>query len=223
MIRLRGKIATLLIVVIVSAAFVPSFSAHVHTGEPLVPASWRTENPGPYVLDVTVAVDEEWTDSHGAAADQLAERVIAIAASNLRPAGIDLRISRITRWTSADDAETIHPLLEAVKDSIPVEGQGLVVALTAGSYETGVDGLARIRQPHVVVRHHGESLERDAYVLTHEIGHIFGLDHHACDDDLCFMADHGYDPDEHWCADHLELLRNNAGYLEYANDADLQA
>ena len=99
MIRLRWEIAALLIVVIVSAAFVPSFSAHVHTGEPLVPASWRTENPGPYVLDVTVALDEEWTDSHGAAADQLAERVIAIAASNLRPAGLDLRISRSTQWT----------------------------------------------------------------------------------------------------------------------------
>lgn len=223
MIRLRWKFAALLIVVIVGAAFVPAFSTHVHTGEPLVPASWRTVNPGPYVLNVTVALDEEWIDAFGADADQRAERVIAIAANNLDRVGLELRISRITRWTSADDAETIHPLLEAVEDSIPVDGQGLVVALTAGSYETGVDGLARIRQPHIVVRHHAGSLERDAYVLTHEVGHIFGLDHHACEDDLCFMADHGYDPDEHWCPDHLELLRNNAGYLEYANDADSQA
>jgi len=221
-IRLRGKIAALLIVVIVGAAFVPALEGHVHAGEMLVPASWRAENPGPYVLDVTVAVDEEWTDTYGADAEQRAERVIATAAGNLRPAGLDLRLSRITQWTSANDAETIHPLLGAVEDSIPIDGQGLVVALTAGSYATGVDGLARIRQPRVVVRHHAGSLERDAYVLTHEIGHIFGLDHHICDDDLCFMADHGYDPDEHWCPEHLELLRNNAGYLEYANDADSQ-
>ncbi len=223
MIGLRGEIAALLIVVIVGAAFVPAFGAHVHAGEPLVPASWRAENPGPYVLDVTVAVDEEWIDTHGADAEQLAERVIAIAAGNLRPAGLDLRLSRITQWTSADDAETIHPLLEAVEDAIPIDGQGLVVALTAGSYAAGVDGLARIRRPHVVVRHHDGSLERDAYVLTHEIGHIFGLDHHVCEDALCFMSDHGYDPDEHWCPEHLELLSNNAGYLEYANDADSQA
>ncbi len=223
MIRLRGKIAALLIVVIVGTAFVPALEGHAHAGEPLVPASWRAENPGPYVLDVTVAVDEEWIDTYGADAEQRAARVIATAASNLRPAGLDLRLSHITQWTSADDAETIHPLLGAVEDSIPIDGQGLVVALTAGSYAAGVDGLARIRRPHVVVRHHAGSPERDAYVLTHEIGHIFGLDHHVCEDDLCFMADHGYDPDEHWCPEHLELLRNNAGYLEYANDANSQA
>lgn len=220
---LRREVAALLIVIIVGAAFVPAFGTHAHAGEPLVPAAWRAENPGPYLVDVTVAVDEEWTDIFGSEAEKRAARVVEIAAANLRPAGLYLRLADVTEWTSADDAETIHPLLEHVEDAVPIEGQGLVVALTAGSYDGKTDGLGHVRRPYVVVRHHEGSLERDAYVLTHEVGHIFGLNHHTCEDGRCFMADHGYDPDEHWCPEHLQLLRDNGGYLEYANDADWQA
>ena len=223
MTRLRGKVAALLIVIIAGAAFVPTFGTHAHAGEPLVPASWRAENPGPYWVDITVAVDEEWTEIFGSEAEQRAARVVEVAAANLRPAGLHLRLAEVTEWTSADEAETIHPLLRDVEEAVPIDGQGLVVALTAGSYEGNVDGLAHARHPHVLVRHHAGSPERDAYVLTHEIGHILGLDHHACEDALCFMADHGYDPDEHWCPEHLELLQNNAGYLEYASDAGSRA
>jgi hypothetical protein len=94
------------------------------------------------------------------------------------------------------------------------------VGLTAGSFENPVDGVARERSRYVVVRHHPGNLDRDAYVLTHELGHVFGLDHHTCDDLLCFMADHGYDPEEHWCPDHLDLLGKNAGYFDYAQTID---
>ncbi len=223
MMRPPRKAAVLLVIVIVGAVFLPALKGHMHAGESLVPESWQAENPGPYLVDVTVAVDEEWIDTFGSEAEQRAARVVELAAANLRPAGLHLRLADVTEWTSADEAETIHPLLDAIEDAIAAGPSALTVGLTAGSYAGGVDGLAHVRQPYVVVRHHEGNLERDAYVLTHEMGHIFGLHHHVCEDAFCFMADHGYDPDEHWCPEHLELLAGNAGYLEYVNDADSQA
>jgi len=217
------KAAALLAIVIVGAAFLPALEGHMHAGGSIVPAAWQAENPGPYVVDVTVAVDEEWIDVFGSAAEQRAARVLEIAAANFRIAGLNLRLADVTEWTSADVAKTIHPFLDALEDAIPAGPSSLTVGLTAGSYSGGVDGLANIRNPYVVVRHHEGNLERDAYVLSHELGHILGLHHHVCLDELCFMADHGYDPDEHWCPEHLELLAANAGYLNYVNDADSQA
>ncbi len=32
------------------------------------------------------------------------------------------------------------------------------------------------------------------------------------------MADHKYDLGEHWCPEHLELLRGNGGFFQYAAD-----
>ncbi len=221
--KFPAKIAAALILLILASAFLPSFGEHAHAGESMVPRSWQTENPGPYAIEVALAVDEEWIQVFGSDAERRAQRVLDVAAVNLRPAGLDLRLSSVITWTSADDASTIHPLLDELEETIPREEHGLTVGLTADSYEGRVDGLAHAGYPYLLVRHHPGSLERDAYVLTHEIGHVFGLDHHSCEDDLCFMADHGYDPDEHWCPEHLELLRNNAGYLEYANDAESQA
>lgn len=215
--RTRARIAAALILVVVAGAFLPAFPGHSHAGETMVPVEWQGENPGPYVIDVTVAVDEEWLASYGADAEQQARRVLEMAANNFKPADLDLRVAELTTWRSADHAETIHPLFDTFSEDPAGEGRFLV-ALTAGSYAGGVDGLARAGIPQAVIRHHEGSLKRDAYVLTHEIGHVFSLHHHACEDGLCFMADHGYDPDEHWCPEHLELLRSNAGYFEYTSD-----
>lgn len=147
--------------------------------------------------------------------------MLNIASDNYRPADLNLRLSSLTVWTSDSVSDTIHPLLEELQSDLPATGPGLVVGLTAGSFENAVDGVARDRSPYVVVRHHPGNLDRDGYVLTHELGHVFGLDHHSCDDLLCFMADHGYDPEEHWCPEHLELLGDNAGYFQYVQDMGL--
>jgi predicted Zn-dependent protease len=218
--RFRGKFAAALIFVLAVGLFVPALDSHPHAGEHLVPSAWSSENPGPYIIDVTVAVDEEWLAILGADAEHHARQVLNIATYNYREAGLDLRFSGITTWTSDSAAETIHPLLEQLQADFPAEGSRLVVGLTARSFDTAVDGIARERSPYVVVRHHTHDLDRDGYVLTHELGHVFGLDHHSCDDLLCFMTDHGYDPEEHWCPEHLELLGNNGGYFEYAQTID---
>jgi hypothetical protein len=68
------------------------------------------------------------------------------------------------------------------------------------------------------VKHHPFHPEHDAYVLAHEIGHLFGLRHHRCPDGHCLMAGHEYDPRSHWCDDHLWLLRVNGGYFAYMRD-----
>ncbi len=211
-----------LLLLIVAGVFVPSLPGHAH-GEFLVPASWARDNPPPFRIDVTVAVDEEWLETFGPDAERQARHVVAIAAANLRPTPIRLTLSEVTTWTSADDADSIHPLLEDLERSHPHGDAALVLGLTAGNRRDDADGVARIGRPYVVVRHHRGRLDRDAYVLTHEIGHVLGLHHHSCEDHLCFMADHGYDPREHWCEEHLQVLRGNAGYFQYLAEVEPQA
>lgn len=217
--RLRPKLISLPLIFIVAGAFVPSLAPHVHSGQVLVPSQWREAHPGPHVISLTVAMDGEWLREFGPDAEQQARRVVERAALHFRPAEIDLRISTVTTWTSGDEGLTLHGLLDALESSHPADGTDIVLGLTAGQYDGRVDGVARRRHPYVVVRHHLRHPERDAYVLTHEIGHVLGLDHHACPDGRCFMADHRYDLREHWCSDHLEVLTANGGYFHYLQDA----
>lgn len=221
--RLRPKLIALLLILIVAGAFAPSRPAHLHSGQLLVPAQWREDHPGPHVISVTVAVDEEWRRTFDRDAERQARRVVELSALHLRPAGIHLRFSALTTWTSDDGSVTLHGLLDMLESSRRADGAGIILGLTAGRYAGKVDGVARPRRPYVVVKHHPRHLQRDAYVLTHEIGHILGLRHHACPDGRCFMADHQYDQREHWCSEHLEVLRANGGYFHYVPDAALQA
>ncbi len=158
----------------------------------------------------------------GMDAERQARRVVELSSVHLRPAGIDLRFAALETWTSDDDSVSLHGFLDALERSLSLGEEEMVVGLTAGRYAGNVDGVARPRRPYVVVKHHPRHIERDAYVLTHEIGHVLGLDHHACPDGRCFMADHKYESREHWCSEHLDVLRANGGYFRYAQDRDLQ-
>ena len=158
----------------------------------------------------------------GADAEERARLVVERSAAQLRPADIDLRFAGLETWASDDDSLTLHGFLDALERSRRPLGADMVLGLTAGRYGGKVDGVARPRRPYIVVKHHPRHLERDAYVLTHEIGHVLGLHHHACPDGRCFMADHKYDQREHWCSEHLEVLRANGGYFNYVQDAALR-
>ncbi len=221
--RLRPKLVFLPLILFVAAAVVPSFPAHLHSGDVMVPAQWQDAHPGPHIISLTVVVDEDWQRMFGADVEEQARLVVERSAAQLRPADIDLRIAALGTWTPDDDGDGLHGLLDELGSFDGPTETDLVIGLTAGRYEGDVDGVARPRRPYVVVKHHPRRGERDAYVLTHEIGHVLGLDHHACPDGRCFMADHKYDSREHWCSEHLEVLRANGGYFHYVQEDALRA
>ncbi len=218
--RLRPKIAALALLSLLAVTIlIPTASVHeAHAGDLLVPEGWRQAHPGPYAIDIAVLVDEEWADRFGEDARRKADAIVRAAARHFEPAGIKLRPIIYESWTSPDGASDIVELLDTLETARQRRDADLVVGLVAG-YRGREGGAARPRLPHVVVKHHRYHPERDAYVLAHELAHVLGLHHHVCPDGRCFMADHEYDPGEHWCDDHLELLRANGGYFQYLADA----
>ena len=224
MLWLRPKFVSLplLLAIVGVNLLVPAQAAHVHSGELLVPAEWGEAHPGPYTITVAVLVDEEWVARFGADAREQAYAIVRAADHQFEPAGIKLQPVLYETWISKDSASNIVQLLDSLGLAHPPGDADLVVGLTAG-YVGPEGGAARPRRPYVVVKHHPYHVERDALVLAHEIAHTLGLHHHNCPDGLCLMADHEYDPDEHWCPEHLELLRANGGFFQYLKDANLQA
>lgn len=221
--RLRPKLISLPLILIITAAVVPVAPTPLYSGEVLVPAEWRDAHPGPHEISLTVAVDEEWRRTFGPDAEDRARQVVEISAKHLRPAGINLRFGALETWTSDDDGVSLSGLLDALELFSSPGDFDMVVGLTAGRYAGKVDGVARPRRPYIVVKRHPRQPERDAYVLTHEIGHVLGLSHHVCPDGRCFMADHKFDLREHWCSGHLDILTANAGYWDYIRDGEPQA
>ncbi|MBI1885113.1 MAG: hypothetical protein HYS09_02160 [Chloroflexi bacterium] len=216
--RVPPKAVLLTLLVFLSASFVLPYSAyHAHSGEILVPLEWRRDHPGPYTIDVAVVVDEEWVRWYGAEGQHEAAAVLRRADGMFEPADIHLRLAGYQVWKSPAGGDSFSDLMHQFAASHSPGGADMVVALTA-QYRGQEGGVAGRDRRHVMVKHHPYRLDRDAFVLAPEVGHALGLDHHRCPHRYCIMSDHAYDRREHWCPDHLRLLRINGGFFQYQQD-----
>lgn len=141
--------------------------------------------PDPVVLQsqairVALATDEEWREVVPDPYGVQARRTLAEAGSLFRSVGLYFLPVRVLELETSDHLNTAGELLDEV-EAVSLNGKfDIVILLTAQSRSTSQDGRAVQGGRHAVVAHHKEAPQRDALVLAHEIGHLFGA-HHGCD------------------------------------------
>jgi hypothetical protein len=128
---------------------------------------------------VALALDEEWRERFGEDATQEARLLLVEASGLFRSVDIHLLPIRVEDWESSDRYTTAAGLLREVKESIELGDADIVVALTAQDLH-GQDGRATVGGRYAVIEQHVGHPERDAFVLAHEVAHLFGATH-GCD------------------------------------------
>ncbi len=159
---------------------------------------------------VLLALDEQWRDRFGERADDVARSLLMDVGGLFRGLHIHLLAVHIASWVSPDGVDSATELLAVARSTIPPEGADIVVALT-GRQLRPVDGSARVGGRYAVVGHHPDQPERDAFVLAHEVAHLFGATH-GCDLEghEGVMARRGFDEPGLICPCTREVLEMNA-------------
>lgn len=187
----------------------PSASPAVSVYNPPQPA-------GPLVLLTDVAVDEDFIERVGPDWENEVTRILVHANEILGQVGLMLQPSRTIRWDSDDSEVSMKRLLDAVDSSDPVSGR-LLLAITCQDtvvFDGWADGSGR----RAIVQYYHDSSWRTSTLISHELGHLLGIQHHdedeECDSDGCIMDDKGYAHADTWCDHHKEqiesLLANTA-------------
>jgi len=128
---------------------------------------------------VVLALDEEWRERFGEDSTQVARALLVEAGGLFRRVDIHLLPIRVADWESPGQYTTAEQLLQVVRESVDRGDADIVVALTAQSLY-GADGRAEVGGRYALIEQHPGHPERDAFVLAHEIAHLFGATH-GCD------------------------------------------
>jgi metallopeptidase family M12-like protein len=159
---------------------------------------------------VVLALDEEWQARFGEDSVQVARSLLTDAGALFRSVDIHLLPVRFEAWESPDRETSVVELLGVVRESIDYADADIVIALTAQDLR-GADGRAEVGGRYALIEHHPEHPERDAFVVAHEVAHLFGATH-GCDlvGHEGVLAGSGFDEPGLICPCTRSLLEANA-------------
>jgi len=159
---------------------------------------------------VMLALDEEWHEHFGDDAAQVARSLLVETGGLFRSVDIHLLPIGVTNWESPDAIDDAEELLVVVRETVDLEDADIVIALTAQNL-SGADGEAEVGGRYAIIEQHPGHPERDAFVLAHEIAHLFGATH-GCElpGHEGVLASQGFDEPELICPCTRQLLEQNA-------------
>ena len=128
---------------------------------------------------VVVALDEEWRERFGDDSEAVARSLVSDVSGLYRDIGLHFLPVRVADWSSPDHFDSAEDLLADLSETMRVDNSDVIFGLS-GQHLSRIDGFARVGGQVAVVSHHPGQLERDVFVLAHEVGHLFGA-HHGCD------------------------------------------
>ena len=128
---------------------------------------------------VLLVLDQKWRERFGDDAETSARLLLAQVSGLFKGLHIHLLVVGIEAWAAPVGAGSAEALLHAAQGDIDPGPSDIVIVLT-GRTLFGSDGWAEVGGRFALVSHHPDRPERDAFVLAHEVAHVFGANH-GCD------------------------------------------
>ena len=166
----------------------------------------------PYYVVADILIDDDFMITNGANWRDRVSEMVRGTNDLLGQVGIEIRIGSIDPWVSESDAGSLQVLVESAESQSQRDPSRLLIVITCQD-PPKVDGLAQSGYGRVIVEYYHNDVTRNAALLSHEIGHLFGASHHEdaieCVGDGCVMDEKGFQHYEDWCNHHRELIGEN--------------